>query len=81
MLSIIYLREDNFGLKIEKNVALKITCKIVAFVYRKLPFSLTVSLLLENMKEIYSLNRHYEDPLKAPPKCSYLAPRGRFFWE
>ena len=35
---VFYLREDNFGLKIKKNVALKITCKIVAFVYRKLPF-------------------------------------------
>ena len=36
---VFYLREDNFGLKIKKNVALKITCKIVAFVYRKLSFS------------------------------------------
>ena len=37
---VFYLREDNFGLKIKKNVALKITCKIVAFVYRKLSFKL-----------------------------------------
>ena len=35
---VFYLREDNFGLNIKKNVALKITCKIVAFVYWKSSF-------------------------------------------
>ena len=35
---VFYLREGNFGLKIKKNVALKITCKIVAFVCQKLSF-------------------------------------------
>ena len=38
-----YVRNDlllsNKTIFIKKNVALKITCKIVAFVYRKLPFS------------------------------------------
>ena len=43
---VFYLREDNFGLKIKKNVALKITCKIVAFVCQKLPFTFGMPCLL-----------------------------------
>ena len=39
---VFYLREYNFGLNIKKDVALEITCKIVAFVYRKLSFTFRV---------------------------------------
>ena len=31
--------------------------------------------LLKNMREIYRLYRHYEDPLKSTSTYSYVAPR------